>query len=56
MCKHNKWEQLGLFERNVTLDDNLRCFPNLYKITNNTKLRDFQFRLLQKKAPTNREL
>ena len=32
------------------------CFMKLYKITNSTKLRDFQYRLLHKKIPSNREL
>ena len=41
---------------NVTLEDFLRCFDNLYKITNVTKLRDFQYRLLHKRIPTNKEL
>ena len=51
---YNKW--CILFDQQVSLDMYERSFVNLYKITNVTKLRDFQFRLLHKKIPTNKEL
>ena len=45
-----------VLDRNITLDEYEKSFSNLYIITNNTKLRDFQYCLLHKKIPTNREL
>ena len=53
---YNKWCVNILNETNLTLEEYMNWFETLYKITNVTKLRDFQYRLLHKRLPTNREL
>ena len=50
----NNWNKI--FEHPVEFEDYMKCFTKIYKITNNTKLRDFMFHLLHKKIPTNKEL
>ena len=55
----NSWQKAypSLDENdNFTMDAFIRCFVNLYKITNVVKLRDFQYRLLHKRVPSNKEL
>ena len=51
---YNRW--CKIFTNKVSLDIFTNCFMKLYKITNSTKLRDFQYRLLHKKIPSNLEL
>ena len=53
---YNKWCENILNEANFTLEEYMKCFESLYKVTNVTNLRDFQYRLLHKRIPTNREL
>ena len=49
----DKWQSIFV---NLSYDQFERKFTMLYKITNCSKLRDFQFRLLHKKLPSNKEL
>ena len=54
---HNKlmkWNSLGYF--NWSLEDYLSYFTNIRKITNHVKIRDFQYRLLQRGIITNIQL
>ena len=51
---YNRW--CKVFTKHIGLEEFALCFKNLYKITNNTKLCDFQFRLLHKRVPTNKDL
>ena len=46
---YNKWCVNILNETNLTLEEYMNCFETLYKITNVTKLRNFQYRLLHKR-------
>ena len=41
---------------NLNLEVFLNSFPNIYKLTNITQLRDFQYRLLHKRLLSNKEL
>ena len=51
----NKWTVMW-GEHRLTIDQFQTCFRYLYKVTNVTKLRGFQYRLLHKHIPTNNEL
>ena len=51
---YNRWTPE--FKDEISFEYFSQCFPRLYKISNITKLRDFQFRLLHKKVPSNQEL
>ena len=50
----NRWQ--NVMDQNISLSEYEKRFSNLYRITNNTKLRNFQFCLLHKKIPTNKEI
>ena len=50
----HKWSPL--LDRTITETEFHNAFVNISAITISTKLRDFQFRLLHKKLPTNKEL
>ena len=52
----NSWHKSYVFRAPFDLEHFSKCFVNLYKITNVTKLRDFQFRLLHKRIPSKKEL
>ena len=44
------------FETNINIDDYQKSFLSLYKVTTSTKLRSFQYRLLQSGLVTNKQL
>ena len=50
----NDWS--SVLKCDINTDMFIQCFANLYKSTLVTKLRNFQFRLLWRKLPTNRHL
>ena len=51
---YNNWNKL--FETELSVARFEKAYVNISKITISTKLRDFQFRLLHKPIPLNREL
>ena len=51
---YNNWNKL--FETELSVVRFEKAYVNISKITISTKLRDFQFRLLHKCIPSNREL
>ena len=53
---YNQWLRTLEETFQLSFDDYERLFININRITNSTKLRDFQFRLLHHKVPTNYEL
>ena len=54
MKSYQSWMKVDFFE--CTVQDYMRNFTSLYRLTISTKLRDFQYRLLHKRLPSNREL
>ena len=54
MNSYNRWN--AIITDFVTPGEYLKCFGLVAQITISTKLRDFQYRLLHKKIPTNKEL
>ena len=50
----NRWNEV--LSESIAHERYEKAFVNLQKVTNCTKLRDFQYRLLHKKLPSNREL
>ena len=54
MKSYNNWSKVSHFD--VTVKIFVKSFKNVNMLTINTKLRDFQYRLLHKRVPTNREL
>ena len=50
----NNWEKV--IPNFTSLEEYCKCYNDLYRISNSTKLRDFQYRLLHKKLPSNKEL
>ena len=51
---YNKW--IAVIGNTFTFEQFVGCFRSLTKITNVTKFRDFQYRLLHKRIPSNKEL
>ena len=51
----NRWRPV-LEGEAITINEFTNAFVNCRKVTISTKLRDFQYRLLHKKIPTNKEL
>ena len=51
---YNKW--CKVIPNFVSLEEFCSCFMYRFKCTNSTKLRDFQFQLLHKRLPSNKEL
>ena len=50
------WRWIEKFGIDIDTEIYAKCFVNLYKITKYVKLRDFQYRLLLGKIPTNMDL
>ena len=54
MDAYNAWQRY--IDEIMTVDVFERAFTDMKKLTISTKLRDFQYRLLHKRLPTNHEL